>query len=411
MKILLYITGSISCYKTYDLARNLINNGHQVKVTLSNGAEKFIRSELFRYLGAEAVYNSQDDFLSENKNVEMSSPVKHVELAQWADLFVIAPCSANTIGHLANGLTKDLGTTVFLALTKKVPTLIFPAMNTEMLNHCIYQKNIQELEKLEHVHLFPTQVGQLACGDFGAGKLLETRQMTNLIESFPSNGLISKKILITTGATISPLDDVRYLTNPSSGETGFQFAKDFLQKGWSVTVIAGKYSTEQLDDLTAHPHFKLHRKLTTEDFHHEVAEIFKFQDMYISAAAISDIQFSKSEGKLKKSNLQGSLNYDISTDILKEVIKEKKHNQKIIGFAAETNFSNNELQEKWRRKPVDLLIGTKVCNGSNDKQVEGFGDVQANYQLISEGKLMLSKILNKKELSQEVSKWTDLWFN
>ena len=121
MKILLYITGSISCYKTYDLARNLINNGHQLKVTLSNGAEKFIRSELFRYLGAKAVYNSQDDFLSENKNVEMNSPVKRVELAQWADLFVFVPCSANTIGHLANGLTKDLGTTVFLALNKKVP--------------------------------------------------------------------------------------------------------------------------------------------------------------------------------------------------------------------------------------------------------------------------------------------------
>ena len=177
MKILLYVTGSISCYKSFDITRELVKLGHEVKVTLSAGAEKFLKKDLFQYLGVSECYSSKDDFLHH-------SNILHTALASWCDLFIVCPMSANTLGHLASGLTKDLGTTTFLALPEKTPVLIFPAMNTKMLNHPITSKNIARLKECLNIHFFPTKTGILACGEEGAGKLLDTSEVLELINSW-----------------------------------------------------------------------------------------------------------------------------------------------------------------------------------------------------------------------------------
>ena len=164
MNILLAVTGSISAYKAYDLLRLLIKDGHTVKIILSSGAQKFIKKETFKYLGAESVHTSSDDFSGEYK-------ILHIELADWADRFVIAPTSANTIAKLSNASADDLTSSVFLAFDSQKPIFIFPAMNTKMLTHPFLQENLEKLKKLKNIFLGQTQFGELACNHIGEGKL------------------------------------------------------------------------------------------------------------------------------------------------------------------------------------------------------------------------------------------------
>src|SRR5690606_17079651 len=240
MRILLGITGSIASYKSYDVARQLVKNGHEVKVILTSGALEFIRPETFRYIGVEASYLPHDDFIP--ANLGQSSTVLHIELVKWADKFVIAPASANTLSRLATGITNDLLTSVFLAYGKK-PVLIFPAMNTEMWQNPRIQEHKTKLETMPHVGVINPASGLLACGDIGAGKFPEVGAVVDLIESYHPGEKKDKHVVVTAGATASPLDPVRYLTNPSSGKMGLAVAKAFLEAGYRVTVLAGHQCT------------------------------------------------------------------------------------------------------------------------------------------------------------------------
>ena len=405
MKYLIYITGSISCYKSIDLCRSLVNEGHEVIVVLSEAAEKFIKKELFNYLGVKATYSHTDDFSNDGNEI------KHIELSRWCDQFVICPASANTISHLANGITKDLGTTIFLALKPEIPKIIFPAMNTHMLENKIIKNNFKNLQSVSNTFLLPTENGVLACGEVGNGKLLNIEKIFSILNTWPIK-IIDKKVLISTGASIAPLDDVRYLTNPSSGKTGLKLAETFLKNGYDVELISGVYSKKIFQNLIDHPHFKLHIAKTAHDYLSITKTVIKSADIFISAAAICDISFKYDSGKIKKSNLSNSLEISTSPDVLKEMMSEKKQTQYFVGFAAEANLSLNILKQKWESKKVDLLIGTEVNSGAErGTSTRGFQTDEANYKIFENQEISFAGTISKTQLSQIIFTKAHEWLN
>lgn len=400
MRLVYTVCGSISAYKSYDIVRSLVNNGNQVKVILTKGALQFIKPQTFRYLGALEVYGHDDDF-NFPKTAEDSN-VLHIELARWCQKLIIAPASANTIANLSMGAANDLLSSVFLALEDHKPVLIFPAMNTQMLQHKLVQENmsvIERLKKVSQVKIMPTKKGELACGEMGAGKLLDTDEIVDLIEATKTKPKTnSKKLLIVTGATISPLDSVRYLTNPSSGLTGFHFAKQALARGHEVKVLAGKYATKKLDNLVAHESYQLERFTTTEQLKEIVAQQIDQYDAYLSPAAIGDIEFTFSEEKIKKSQFQESIPFKVGADILKAVVENYSH-KFIVGFAAESHLTDKVLLEKWNSKPVNILVGTKVSNGlENAQKEEGFSRPSADYAIMMDGEIQRHQDWKKEDM-------------
>ena len=366
MNIILGVTGSIACYKSYDLLRKLIKRGHKVKVILTSGSLKFIKAQTFHYLGAQEVFLPHDDFTPEKS----LSSVLHIDLVKWCDKILIAPTSANTISRIAMGLTNDLLTSVLLANSSK-PVLIFPAMNSKMWNHLRIQSHLREISNLPHYAIINPVKGKLACGDEGSGKLLSINTIVHLAECLNPKLHIKIKILITAGATSFPLDPVRFLTNPSTGKMGFEIAKAFLSKGYFVHLVAGHRFTKEISHLLHHPHFQLSEAPTTHTMRDCVLDLFPTCDLYISSAAIADIHFERSSEKIKKESLHAHLAFQKAPDILKEVIQKKTH-QKIIGFAAETETTEDIFSKKMVNKPVDLLVGNKVSNNL-DKNQEPLG--------------------------------------
>lgn len=408
MNILLGVTGSVSVYKTIDLAREYVKRGHTVRVIFTSGALKFVKPELYGYLGIEKFYLPEEDFLHSN--------VLHVDLAKWADTFVIAPLSANSLARLAQGEASDLLTSVFLAYPKDKPILIFPAMNTEMLSHPFTEENFKKLTKLQtlkNVFISETGSGLLACGDIGLGKLPTVEEILEITESMNTRNLGEKrKVLITTGASVVPIDPVRFLTNSSSGITGFELAKTFLQHGFFVTLLAGIHSTEKLELLKKHPRLTLKRLKTVHDFNREVENELKDSDLFVSSAALSDWDIDPINEKIKKDRGINELKLTPAPDVLKNVLEAKKQNKtkaKIVGFAAETNLTKEMLLEKQNKKPCDLLIGTLVNNGLlKDNETRGFNVTTAHYRVLQENDLVFDQEIAKKELGSKILEWLKL---
>lgn len=402
MRILLGITGSIASYKSFDVARQLVKNGHEVKVILTSGALEFIKPETFRYIGVEEAYLPQDDFIP--SNLGKNSSVLHIELVKWADKFVIAPASANTLSRLATGITNDLLTSVFLAFGKK-PVLIFPAMNTEMWNNSRIQEHKSMLETFPHVGIINPTSGLLACGDIGAGKFPEVGAVVDLIESYHPGLSKNKHVIVTAGATASPLDPVRYLTNPSSGKMGISVAKAFLEAGYKVTVLAGHQCTNEVENFKGHPAFHLIKTPTTALMKEAAVRIFPNSDLYISTGAIADIEFDTASIKLKKETMGTSLPFRQAADILKEILSLKTH-QKIISYAAETETTESVFMEKMNRKPVDLMIGNKVSNGLiGEAEVQGFQKSSGEYYFVRKDGISGPVSLSKIELGKKLVAW------
>jgi phosphopantothenoylcysteine decarboxylase/phosphopantothenate--cysteine ligase len=402
MNILLGISGSVASYKSFDVARLLVKNGHSVKVVLTRGALEFIRPETFRYIGVQEVYLPTDDF--KPSRLGPHATVLHIELVKWADKIVIAPASANTLSRLATGITNDLLTSIFLAGAQK-PVLIFPAMNTEMWRNQRIQEHKAKLEALPYVGLIHPVSGLLACGDIGAGKFPEVSSVVDLIETLNPLMKKNKMVIVTAGATASPLDPVRYITNPSSGKMGISVAKAFLASGYRVTVLAGHQCSVEVDNLGGHPGFTLIRTPTTKLMREAALEVFPQADLYISTGAIADIEFDASTVKLKKETIGTSLPFKQAADILKEILSLKSH-QKIISFAAETETSDEVFMEKMKRKPVDLMVGNKVSNGLiGSPKIEGFQKNEGTYFFVRSHDIKGPFPLTKSELGFKLVQW------
>ena len=287
--ILLAVCGSISAYRSIDIARGLVNEGHNVRVILSFGAEKFVVKNVYRYLGVEKVYGHQDDF-----DPDAGQNILHIELSRWCDRFVVVPLSANTLAKLAQGIADDLLTTIFLALEESCPKIMFPAMNTKMLHNPLVVKNMKILRDLKNIFIHPPAFGELACGEQGEGKLPETEKIVEIIPIINLKTDNKKKVLIASGATLAPLDSVRYLTNPSSGITGYYLAKEAIRRGYETVVVSGIQSTKKIDffkDLSDCCIYKITTSLEAFDI---IKKEIKDADIYLSPAAIGDIEFSMS---------------------------------------------------------------------------------------------------------------------
>jgi phosphopantothenoylcysteine decarboxylase/phosphopantothenate--cysteine ligase len=397
MKILLGITGSIAAYKAPDIARGLINQGHEVKVVLTKGALEFVNPQVFKFLGVAATYLPDEDFKHQG--------VLHIELSKWCDTFALVPLSANTLSKLARGECSDLLTSVYLSLPPTTVKVLYPAMNTFMYANPITQENLKKLLG-ETTYLIEPDSGVLACGDEGKGKLSDVRSIIEMLPTY-SQHKVNKKVVITAGATLSNLDPVRYVTNPAKGGTAYVLAKKYLSAGYQVHVIQGQEVIGDFKYLTKHPHYTFEVVSTTQDLLQSVKKLTKKFDIYISPMAVSDIEFDYVDSKIKKSTLKGSFKFQFAADVLKYVLDHKTKGQKIVGFAAETDLTLKTIQEKMNRKPVDLLVANLVNSGFNGSHKQGFGTRDGIYKLVLPTKSGLSgteteQALTKIELAEKI---------
>ena len=272
--ILIGVTGSVAAYRMLDVTRGLVKAGHKVRIILSKGGLEFVRPEVFKYLGADAVYTPHDDFVPQASS-DLPGTVLHINLAKWADRIVLAPLSANTLAKVSHGMADDLLCSVVLAKRAGTPLLLYPAMNVLMWNNPLVQENCQRLQKFPDIFIHPPMEGELVCGDEGQGKLPSVETMLDTIPfAMPANTMTRPAILISTGATVVPLDPVRFLTNPSSGITGFHLAQEAHRQGHPVTLLHGRYSTERIKNLQHLPGVKLMSLDTPDDFLQAVEKLW-----------------------------------------------------------------------------------------------------------------------------------------
>lgn len=347
-KIVLGVTGGIAAYKAADLVSKLKKQNANVEVIMTSHAMEFVTPLTFQTMSNNMVHN---DMFKEITNYD----VEHISLAQSADVILIAPATANTIGKIACGIADNLLTTVVMASNAKI--IFAPAMNTVMYNSPMVQENIEKLKKLGHEFIQPG-VGLLACGDYGAGKMAEPADIVDyIIENFVEKDLKDKKIVITAGPTIEPLDPVRYMTNYSSGKMGYSLAEDAKSRGAEVVLISGPTNLAPPKDV------KFISVSTTREMLEAVGNYFEDCDVLIKSAApldyrpetVSDIKIKKNDSDIDELNLKFIRNPDIA----KHYGKNKK-NQIIVGFAAETNNLYEFALDKIKKKNFDFIVANDV---------------------------------------------------
>lgn len=360
--ILLAITGGISAYKSAVLARLLIKAGCTVRVMMTDGACEFITPLTLQALTGNEVHTKLLDD-------EAERGMGHIELAKWADMVVIAPASANTIGRLAGGLADNLVTIVALATT--APIVIVPAMNQAMYAHAIVQDNLAKLTRFGYTVLTPDS-GEQACGDVGAGRLPEPddlceRILTLLAKSQTPQSLRGKKVIITAGATVEAIDPVRFLSNHSTGKMGFAIAKACMNAGADVTIVAGRgvhlptpFGAKRITVTTADDMLSACQLVMTDDG----------DSIFIATAAVADYKVANiASQKIKKTSNQDDLTLALikNPDIL-ATISHTFPNAVMVGFAAETQDSENYAHAKLIAKNLDMI----AVNDVSDKSI-GFG--------------------------------------
>lgn len=359
---LLAITGGISAYKSAVLARLLIKAGCTVRVMMTDGACEFITPLTLQALTGNEVHTKLLDD-------EAERGMGHIELAKWADMVVIAPASANTIGKLAGGLADNLVTTVALATT--APIVIIPAMNQAMYAHAIVQDNLAKLTRFGYTVLTPDS-GEQACGDVGAGRLPEPddlceRILILLAKSQTPQSLRGKKVIITAGATVEAIDPVRFLSNHSTGKMGFAIAKACMNAGADVTIVAGRgvhlptpFGAKRITVTTADDMLSACQLVMTDDS----------DSIFIATAAVADYKVANiASQKIKKTSNQDDLTLALikNPDIL-ATISHTFPNAVMVGFAAETQDSENYAHAKLIAKNLDMI----AVNDVSDKSI-GFG--------------------------------------
>jgi len=340
-RIVLGVSGSIAAYKAPDVVRRLQDLGAEVRVILTQGGAKFITELSLQATSKNKVHNNLWD-----NEAELS--MGHIELAKWADAILIAPASANTIANLSAGKACDLLTNVVLATD--APVLIAPAMNQQMYASSAVKDNLSAL-LARNIKLISPEFGEQACGDVGEGRLTEPSKIAKQVsEVFSSTKLTGKKILITLGATIEPIDPVRYLSNHSSGKMGMALARASIEAGAKVTLIYGNVSVPLSEEST---------NISVgsgEEMHQAVMENIKDQDVFIACAAVSDYRVKNIEkNKIKKENTELTLELIPNKDILVDVCKLKQK-PICIGFAAETQNLIENAQNKLKNKGCDAII-------------------------------------------------------
>ncbi len=381
--VVLGVTGSIAAYKIANLASSLVKKGANVHVIMTKNATNFINPITFETLtGNKCLVDTFD------RNFEFS--VEHVSLAKQADIFMVAPASANVIGKIANGIADDMLTTTIMAC--KCHKVISPAMNTNMFENPIVQDNLEKLRNYGYEVIDPAS-GYLACGDTGAGKMpeptvLESYIMKNIAME---KDMAGKKVLITAGPTMEAIDPVRFISNHSTGKMGYALAKIAMERGAEVTLVTGKTYIEKPDFV------KIIDVKSAKEMFDAVDKEFDSQDIVIMSAAVADYRpKTVADEKIKKNDGETAIELERTDDILGTMSRRKK-NQFLCGFSMETEHMLENSKNKLKKKNLDM-----IC--ANNLRVEGagFGTDTNVVTLITENESRQLPIMSKEQVANEI---------
>jgi phosphopantothenoylcysteine decarboxylase/phosphopantothenate--cysteine ligase len=347
-KILLIICGGIAAYKSLEIIRLLKKKGVAIKTILTKSGAEFVTPLSVTSLSQSKVY--QDLF-----SIEDEAEMDHISLSRWADLILIAPATANTISKLANGNSDDLASTVALASNKKI--FIAPAMNVRMWDHQSTKQNIDKLKTYDY-RLIGPEIGDMACGEYGEGKMSEPKEIINKLESYFENLIINNKLkaIVTAGPTNEYIDPIRFITNKSSGKQGYEIAKSLSKKGFDTTLISGPTNLEINDDIN------LIKVVTAEEMFQATLNSLP-ADVAVFSAAVGDYKLKKTSTIKIKKQEKLDIELEKNIDILNYV---SNHNflrpRLVVGFAAETNNLENYANKKLNEKNCDWIVANDVSN-------------------------------------------------
>ncbi|TYR82669.1 bifunctional phosphopantothenoylcysteine decarboxylase/phosphopantothenate--cysteine ligase CoaBC [Priestia megaterium] len=391
-RILVCVSGGIAVYKAAALTSKLVQAGAEVKVMMTSSACEFVTPLTFQALSRNPVYT--DTFDEKDPSV-----IAHIDLADWPDLILVAPATANMIGKLANGIADEMISTTLLAAT--APVFIAPAMNVHMYDHPAVQKNMQILASFGYSFVEPGE-GYLACGYVGKGRLEEPETIVELLRSYFENAQVKSKflkgtnMLVTAGPTVEKVDPVRFFTNRSTGKMGYAIAEEAAKAGANVTLVTGPTNLSYPSNVTV---------VQVESAQQMFEEVMKrYHDMHvvIKAAAVADYRPKFVHGqKMKKQPGEAAIELERTVDILKTLGEQKEH-QLLIGFAAETEQVDMYAQKKLVNKNLDMIVANNVASAG-----AGFGtdtNIVTFYKRNGDSKMLpiMSKAAVANELLLEV---------
>lgn len=384
--IVVGVSGSIAAYKACEVVRFLQKKGASVRVVMTEEGAEFVGKLTFQALTQQPVFTSWKDG---------QTGLEHITLARWADCFLIAPATANTIAKIRFGLADDFLTSMALAYDK--PIVFAPAMNTKMLENQSTTENIEVLKERGHIFVQPAE-GLLACGEEGAGKLAELEDIyLEVLKALTPQKLKGKKVVVTAGATREFFDPIRYVSNASSGQMGYHLAKMSYVFGADTVLISAPVC------ITAPSQIKVIKVVSALDMYEKVLKEFKDASVLIMNAAVADFRPKEiSHQKLKKDREPPTVEMEPNPDILKEVGRVKRENQMVVGFAAESQNIIENATDKIKRKNIDMIVANPVTVFSRDSyngyiiykdgktnQIENCSKEEAAYLILDE----ITKIL------------------
>ena len=385
-RILISVSGGIAAYKINFLVRMLIKKGAEVQVLLTPAAENFVSKLTLSTLSKNPVYS---EFYSENGTWN-----NHVELALWADLMIVAPCTANTLAKMMHGMCDNLVIATYLSA--KCPVFIVPAMDLDMYEHPSTRQNLEIAEDFGHV-VIPAESGELASGLNGPGRMAEPEHIVAAIETFFSHNqapknLGGKTILITAGPTHEAIDPVRFIGNHSSGKMGFSLAEEAANRGAKVILISGPSSLQTKND-----DISLHRVTSAKEMFDKVFEYFKEVDIVIASAAVADYAPKEiAAEKIKKSDDSLTIELIKNPDILKTMGNQKTH-QFLVGFALETQNEEAHAKGKLEKKNLDMI----VLNSLRDEGA-GFQKDTNKIKIITKSNIKSFDLKSKDDVAKDI---------
>lgn len=383
--VVIGVTGGIAAYKTPNLVSMLVKAGYTVDVIMSENAGNFITPNTFEALtGRRCITDTFDR--------SHSFEIEHISLAEKADCFMIAPCTANVIGKIANGIADDMLTTTIMAC--KCKKIIVPAMNTNMFENSIVQENMDKLARHGY-EIVEAEEGRLACGAVGKGKMPSPEVLFEYIERECryEKDMKGLKVLVTAGATQEQIDPVRYITNHSTGKMGYAIAYDAMLRGAEVTLVSGKTS------LQKPPFVNTIDVLSANDMFLAVKDNFENADIVVKSAAVADFTpVSTAEEKIKKSNTDfGEIKLKRTEDIIGYLGEHKRKGQFICGFSMETENMLENSRKKLTKKNMDMIVANNLKT-----EGAGFGTDTNVVTIITKDEEKLLPMMPKREVSHYI---------
>lgn len=382
-KILICISGGIAAYKINFLIRDFIKKGAEVQVLMTPSAAQFVSKLTLSTLSKNPVYS---DFYCENGTWN-----NHVELALWAEVLVVAPCTANTLAKMVHGICDNLVLATYMSA--KCPVFIAPAMDLDMYQHPSTKQNLELAEDFGH-HIIPAEDGELASGLSGVGRMAEPDTISKNIEDFfnAAKSLEGKTVLITAGPTYEALDPVRFIGNHSSGKMGFSLAEEAANRGAKVILISGPSS-----EKTHHQNIEVHRVTSAKEMFAKVFDYYENVDLAIASAAVADYAPKEiAQEKIKKNTDSLTIELVKNPDILKSM-GERKTKQFLVGFALETQNEEENAKGKLQKKNLNMI----VLNSLRDTGA-GFKGTTNKIKIITESTLTEFPLKSKEEVAKDI---------